>query len=70
MREKKTRNYLVIPYYRILAKDDDITPEYNTVTYWLHPPQSHFIIGSSTGDIYLAAPLDYENRTKYELNVS
>ena len=55
---------------RILAYDDDFTEEFNTVTYWIDPPSDQFFIDPSTGKIYLITPVDYENQTKYDLEVN
>ena len=54
----------------ISAIDDDFTAEFSTVSYWIDPPSDHFLIDATTGKIYLTAPVDYENKTKYEFMVS
>ena len=50
--------------FRIVAKDDDFTEEFNTVSYTIRPQNDHFHIDTSSGLIYLTNNLDYENKTQ------
>lgn len=47
--------------FRVVATDDDTSPEFNTVTYWLQDHYNNtFRIDTYTGDVYLVSPLDYD----------
>ena len=56
-------------YSRFVAKDDDFTTEFNTVSYWLDISVEHFYIDSSSGALYLSKELDYENKTQHQFTV-
>ena len=62
----KSSSYI---YFRFVAKDDDTTPEFNTVRYWLDISVEHFYIDSSSGALYLSKELDYEKQKQHKFTV-